>query len=476
VQVVAAWFSVGYHHPDEHFQVLEFSNHRLGLSPAADLPWEFAARIRPALQPFVAYCLSVFLQKAGVYNPFTVAFILRLVMGILTWWVVCRVVALLLPELKTSAGKKAFVWCSFLLWFVPYIGVRFSAENIAGLLFMLALTVVLPLDKHTNRRAGHFFIAGVLLGISLFIRVQMVFALAAFVVWALYYRKWAISGWVLAAAGGLAAVGICVCIDRWFYGAWLFSPYNYFHANVVEHIASRYGVYPVWYYFTEFINIAVPPISLALLPLFFYGMWLKKNHPFSWISTVFILGHCMPAHKEFRFLFPMMLPFIFFACAGFDVFISKYADRPSGLPRWLRASVRVFIALNCILLAIKAFSPAYEPISYLEAVYRYAKNEKIILVADDKSPYRLNELEINFYKSPNVELKMIGRPGELASVIESSSGRPVLFLSKMFTADPLIKGCNTRRVFCLIPGWMSYFNFADWESRSYIWVLYRVSE
>lgn len=35
---VAAWCTIGYHHPDEHFQIWEFANYKLGRISASDLP------------------------------------------------------------------------------------------------------------------------------------------------------------------------------------------------------------------------------------------------------------------------------------------------------------------------------------------------------------------------------------------------------------------------------------------------------
>src|ERR1700712_3368157 len=131
--ITTAYFSVGYHHPDEHYQVFEFANYKLGFSPASDLTWEFAAQCRPAFQPFFVFCLAKALLAIHLYNPFWVAFLVRLMMGILTWWLSCKLILFLLPTFKTEIGKKSYVWCSMFLWFIPYINVRFSSENIAGL-------------------------------------------------------------------------------------------------------------------------------------------------------------------------------------------------------------------------------------------------------------------------------------------------------------------------------------------------------
>ena len=56
VYLITAFFSVGYYHPDEHFQLLELCNYKLGNSPASDLAWEFNERIRPGIA--ACYCFG----------------------------------------------------------------------------------------------------------------------------------------------------------------------------------------------------------------------------------------------------------------------------------------------------------------------------------------------------------------------------------------------------------------------------------
>jgi phosphatidylinositol glycan class B len=41
IHIVAAWFSSGWHHPDEHFQLIEFSQFIAGNTQAEVLPMEF---------------------------------------------------------------------------------------------------------------------------------------------------------------------------------------------------------------------------------------------------------------------------------------------------------------------------------------------------------------------------------------------------------------------------------------------------
>src|ERR1043165_1365910 len=139
VQLITSYFSGGYHHMDEHFQKLEFCNYKMGYSPASDLPWEFFAQCRPAIQPGIAFVFAKVLETIGLYDPFLLTFLLRLLVGILSWWAACRIILRLLPEFRTETGKKMFVCCSMLLWFIPYLGARFSAENVSAILLLFAL-------------------------------------------------------------------------------------------------------------------------------------------------------------------------------------------------------------------------------------------------------------------------------------------------------------------------------------------------
>jgi len=50
---ITAYFSVGYYYFDEHYQILEFANIKLGLTETESLPWEYAAKIRPSIQPLI---------------------------------------------------------------------------------------------------------------------------------------------------------------------------------------------------------------------------------------------------------------------------------------------------------------------------------------------------------------------------------------------------------------------------------------
>ncbi len=152
---ITAWCSEGYHHPDEHFQILELANYRLGGTPAADLPWEFGERMRPGLQPGLAYTVICGLKMIGIASPFLQAFGLRLISGWLMWLLIYAWARQLGHSFAYEKGAALLLWLSLLLWFMPYLSVRFSSELWAGLSFLTGLFLITQfIDKEGDRMRG----------------------------------------------------------------------------------------------------------------------------------------------------------------------------------------------------------------------------------------------------------------------------------------------------------------------------------
>src|SRR4030081_2873895 len=84
VYLVTAFYSEGYHHPDEHYQIIEFANYKLGKQSAAGLPWEFQAGIRSAIQPTLCYLLFRLFNSMGMTNPYELATVLRMLTALLS--------------------------------------------------------------------------------------------------------------------------------------------------------------------------------------------------------------------------------------------------------------------------------------------------------------------------------------------------------------------------------------------------------
>ena len=350
--LIAAYTSFGYHHPDEHFQILEWAHYFVGLAPnATHLPWEFAAQIRPWFQPLLhAFFLKCFVTL-GIYNPFSAAFFFRLVYAALNIWSLLALWKYF--QEKYSLSTKWFFLTS-LLWFFPYIHVRTSSENLSGIFLSFAL---LTLVKNTN-----FFRAGLLFGFAFLARYQIALGLVglggALLLADHGIRK---KHWVLL-LGFLVPVGIGALLDRWGYGNWVFTPYQYFKVNLVEHVADHYNPYP-WYQYFLWIAQLNPFISLPL----FYGLLrfsfqnLKRNNfdVFTAFTASFFILHCFITNKEYRFLLPVMnfVPFMsiaYFQTADFhkkhEIWFKKLF--------WAPAFLIFYIILNLISFSVSTLHGA----------------------------------------------------------------------------------------------------------------------
>jgi GPI mannosyltransferase 3 len=469
VQVVTAWFSVGYNHPDEHFQILEFCNYKMGFSPASALPWEFAKQCRSGLQPFIAYYIAKPLYILGLYNPFTVAFLLRLLIGIASWCITCRLVWQLLGEFVTEKGKKLFVWCSMLLWFVPYLGVRFSPENFSALLFLLSCSLLLQLQQNnipTRKRILLLIITGLALGFCFSVRLQMAFAMVGIAIWLLFIKKWQWKEWVLIAFSAIIAIGISTVIDHWLYGNWVFTPYNYYYVNIVQHAAAKFGVFPWWWYIQRFIEAAIPPISIVLLIAFLYGATCKPIHLLTIACLAFIIGHCAIGHKEMRFLFPMAFPFIFIAAVGIDRMLLQFQHKK--VYDWI---LNILIAMNIAVLIYKAFTPAEEAVAYYAYLYKPLSQPNTIVI---NNPYRYSKVNVNFYRPHTAEVIVPDSSNDISGIIDTTKGKTIYYFSNTLTPDVKPGNFELKKVYSLIPDWVLKHNINDWESRSHIWSIYLV--
>jgi phosphatidylinositol glycan class B len=169
--ILAAYFSVGSHHPDEYFQIIEFANYKMGGTTLQDLPWEFQNTMRPGVQPFIAFVFMKALSLLGTDNPFTIIFFLRLLTGILTWFITLRLIKHIQPKLTHSKSSKFLILSFLFLWFMPYLMVRFSSETWGGYSFLLGTILILGhLKLHNHYKV---FFAGLLIIFSFYIRFQL---------------------------------------------------------------------------------------------------------------------------------------------------------------------------------------------------------------------------------------------------------------------------------------------------------------
>lgn len=468
--IITAFFSNGYFHADEHFQILEFANYKRGLTPASELPWEFNEKIRPALQPSLALGAVTFLGWMGIESPFTQVLILRLLTAFLSWFVISKLALLLVDQFKNEWSRKLFIGLAVLLWFVPFISVRFSSENYASITFWAAIFFVLDFYKHVPRQSNYkLILAGVLLGLSFFFRFQMAFAMAGLGLWLLFVQKAKWKNILVLVFPALMVMLICVGIDTWFYEETVFTPFNYFYQNIVENRAAEFGETPWWDYFKLFIEKAIPPFSLVFLILFFVGGYRNKSSVFLWVFVPFLLGHMAVGHKELRFLFPMVFAFIFLVSLGIDAFITRYKYRKSW--NWLLIPALI---INFTALSAYALTPTQVIINYYKFLYDESRDAPVLLVCKDQDIYEVVGIPIYFYKKPRVKTYVVKDDFELQRFLETAKPKRVLLLEKDFTLDVKYKNYEDRMLYCAYPQWIEVFNFGNWIQRSRIYMIHEL--
>jgi phosphatidylinositol glycan class B len=403
LHLCAAFFSTGYHHYDEHYQILEWAAFKLGLTPVDRLAWEYAAQARSWFQPAIAFALSRGLEVVGLFNPFWVAFFLRLTSALLGWWVtvgLVRCTEFWFPELKI---RRAAVLGVGLAWFVPYLHARFSSENWAGTLFLLGM---LPLihwvsqqgtQTDTSRARGVGLVSGLLWAASFQCRFHAGLLILPAVVWLVVYAK----AWRKLVAGGivgfLLVTTLGVALDRWGYGEWVFSAANYFRINVLEGKASEWGVAPFWFYFERFLTLA-PPLSTVLVIGTLACWGLARRFSLTWITLFFVLAHSLVPHKELRFLFPILPLTPLLTCMA--------VQKSSLLTQWFianrfRLSAGAIWFCNFLFLLPLVFLPTRTELRALKILWN--QNPDVVYVSGI-NPFSVPGVEGFFYRRPALKV------------------------------------------------------------------------
>ncbi len=305
--LLSTYFSEGYHHPDEHFQILEWAHYWMAGRPSSMvLAWEHQSEIRPWLQPFLHVALSRGLEFIGNDDRFFHARVARLVYGLLNLWVMAFFTRTLLNRLNANGLRVSLSRIQNLilgsLWFLPYIHTRTSSENLAGIFttwgFAVALQTPTPIRT---------LLCGGIFGLACVARPQMMLGLVGFLAFDLWAHK---PNWIRRLFWGALGLGLSTLLgaifDRIGYGHWVFTPYRYFDVNLVQGVAATFNPYPWYQYFIWMLQL----LPWTTLPLIWgttrLGLPTRALWPLMGFLAVFILGHFALRNKEYRFLFPIM--------------------------------------------------------------------------------------------------------------------------------------------------------------------------
>ncbi len=459
--LIASIFSTGYHHFDEHFQILEFAGIKLDLTYASNLPWEYHNQMRPSLQPTIVVIIFRLFRMLGVDNPFFIAFFLRLLSGSLTFISLMLMYRVYKNRIIDEIMKKWFLILSFTLWFIFYLGVRFSSENWSGLLFTIAFSCYFLFQK---RNFISFFSIGVLLGLSFLFRYQAAFLIFGFSLWLLFINKERLTNIFYIFTGFVLLVLLGAFIDKWFYGEWTLTTWNYFKLNIIEDKVSEFGVAPWWWYITQSFVKGVPPVSLLFLLAFFLITMFKPKNPIVWSIIPFVFIHSIIGHKELRFLFPIFVFMPIIIIQGIEVVQDKYIRNLSS-NKYMKSFLNFVLIVNLGALLVVIFKPADNQISLYSKLYKEYE-EPTTLYYYKENPY-LRVLDIHFYKRKNLSIKPI------TSIENVPQGKNILVVQEK--RDQSNNPKLGKLIYQTYPDWVLKFNFNNWQERTHSWYVYELN-
>lgn len=447
VQIVTVYFSKGFHHTDEHNQVLEFSyvkwaGDKVIDSPTKDNDFAFDRQIRSWAQSGFYYLTYKSLEFFKItLNPFQLAFLFRLLSALFAYGCFFYLTQNTRKFFADPFYEKIYILLTQFLWFIPYINARTSSENMGASFFALALAFGF------SRKIPNWFLIGICMGFSFLGRFQMgvsIFSYAVFI-FAFDGFKLKVKPFIQWGLGLLGVILLGVIIDYWGYGKWTFSPWNYYIVNIVEDKLAYFGIFPWWHYLKLLFNKGIPPLSITLMLLVSY-YWIKfPKNIYTWVTLPFFIFHSAVGHKELRFLFPLMLLSPFMIAKSLELLAISFQ-----VNFFKKKLVPVLVGINLVALIIFMFRPAHGPIGLYEYMYNHISQSDIINVFQDKdngehikfpySLYQKTRYQLRSFKSIEDILKMKS-PKELFLTRRNDQTRFFLESNKcqkLYSTYPLI--------------------------------------
>jgi len=301
VYAITAWFSSGFYSADEHYQVIAFVEAKAEHQPLSELPWEYDARIRSATLSAICYCVFRAADVLQVHDPFIKAFLLRALTALLALFVLRAFVRACLWMIDVPF-QKAFILLSYFLWFLPYQHVRFAMETWSGLFVLLGLAFIVAQEERPMRFAR----VGACFGLAFLFQPSALLVCISAVAWLVFIKREKIASIVQLVVAGLLVCAIGVGIDRWFYGSFTLTAWNFARLAIVGDPAHTFEAYPWYYFFVWIVKYGIWPIG-ALMLAAFTGLTLKRpTNLFVWCVVPYLIVLSFIAHKEVRFLFPLV--------------------------------------------------------------------------------------------------------------------------------------------------------------------------
>ncbi len=444
----------------------------------ANLPWEFQDKMRPWFQPFFLYLIAWPLKQLGVGNTYVLTTLFRMISAVLGWGSLLATIFLGLGFMRGNrVGAQWLVRVLCLFWFFPYLHARASGDNWGAAFLILGMASLYLYGPMVKLRAG--LIIGFLLGCAIECRFQAIVSVGPIFLW-MIYTLWQEKGQVLEIVKAVSAVflGLClakglgIALDTWGYGTFTISQWNYLVEDYKAHIQSTILPSPWWDYFRLSVMRGIPPLSILCIVGVLYFWWKNPKNIMTWATLPFVIIHTAIAHKELRYLYPVicLAPLMTYL-----VFLEIAYTRNWIVKRWWRPVSKGLLACNLVLLVVSCLRPANGAAffyHYMENLMGEASPPKMLYHVGE-NPYVMTGYPLRFFWPPELNTKELTGPAQVDLIPTSE---PIYLFTRTGTDFRAIKNaqgpwkCDIQ--FLSYPQFMLRFNFGSWIERSRIWCLF----
>ena len=379
---------------DEYSQIFEFAAWKLGYVQHQDLRlWEFDSQMRPSVQIWAV--IGVY-QLLGLItpevNPFIVNYFIYFLSALLSIVSILVFTGAFIQRV-TPKFRDHFVILSLFSWLVLYTNPHFNSENLCGHLLLLGVGVLYT--RIDNPSWKQLLAAGLFLGLSFCCRFQAGFAILGLTAW-FFITAWKrnqLASWFLLMASLILSAGFFnVMLDHWFYGRWVFSPYNYYYQNIATGTMDRASGTSPWFAYLFLVAMYLP-FGPAYIAAFFHQLIRYRFDLLTWIITPFVLFHVLIGHKEVRFLLPMLgfMPILIM------VALEDYRNRYQWLDAHLHSIIKIVWIVN-LIACLSMLIPSATEIGGWRYLHDHYKKPTILYFQPSVHQKLL------YYKRPNLEV------------------------------------------------------------------------
>jgi hypothetical protein len=377
IRLVSVIFSKGFGMMDDHFLVIEASQSWVDGTDYNDWLPSSGAKTPDGHSFFysgIHFILFTIIKFLGINDPQNKMYIIRFLHALFSLITITYGFKIADKLAGTKAARLTALLLSF-YWFMPWLSVRNLIE-ITCIPFMMWGSWVYVKATAKKLNGWQFFISGLIIGLGVNIRFQVIFYVIGFGFGMLILKQWkAAFIWAAGVIVSFCLIQFFVDLGIWGYPFAEFIEYVKYNINNAYHYINN-----PWYSYLLLVpGILLPPLCFFI----FFGF--LRSYKFQWAlfagTMLFFLFHSYFPNKQERFILPIVPMIITLGIIGWLGFYdkSKYWQRHKKL---MKVFMIIFWSLNLTLLPF--VSTMYSKKSRVESMYYLSKypNVKCILLED----------------------------------------------------------------------------------------------